>query len=134
MKDTTFIEDAKKRLLSLFNEEDVFIDKNEFDGIVVRPKPEYNENYDRSFLIRIPPAGRSISTADHLQLDEKTCVDARILCSGIKSYDLSSDLEPVIFQIKYLIIEYNKAIKNWKILHKNRKIAEIRGICDKFTV
>jgi len=132
MKDTTFIEDTKKRLQSLFNEEDVFIDKNEFDGIVIRPKEEYNKNYERSFLLRLPPVGRYIRTADYCHLDEK--LDGSVLCHGVISYDLTNEFEAAISQTKDLIIEYNQAIKNWKILHKNKKIAEIRGICDKFTV
>ena len=132
MKDATFIENAKKRLLSLFDKEDVFIEKEKYGGIVVRPEKKYNKNYDRSFLIRIPPVGRYIRSADHIQLDEWR--DAKVICSGVISYDLSSDLESAIAKTKYLIIEYNQTIKNLKILHKNKKIAEIRGICDKFAV
>lgn len=125
------IKDAKKQLLSLFDCEDVFIDKNEFD-ITVRPKEEYNKNYVRSFLLRLPTRGRFVRTAEHVQLDEGLA--DQIFCSNILSYDLISDLEAAISQTKYLIIEYNQAIKNWKILHKNKKIAEIREICDQFTV
>ena len=83
-------------------------------------------------MLRLPVSGRFVRTADHLVLDEKS--DTRIFCSGVISYDLISEFEAAILQTKDLIIEYNKAIKNWKILHKNKKIAEIRAICDKFTV
>lgn len=129
---TKFVKDAKKRLLLLFDGEDVFIEKEMNGEIAVRPKKEYNKNYDRSFLLRLPVNGRFVRTADHLLLDEK--LDTRIFCSGIISYDLTCEFEAALLQTKDLIIEYNQAIKNWKILHKNKKIAEIREICDKFAV
>ena len=124
------IKNTKKYLLSLFDNADVFIEKEEFNEIVVRPKKEYNKNYIRSFLLRIPPRGKFVKTAEYLQTAKS------ISCSNVIAYDLGeiSGREAAILHIKKLIIEYNKAVKNLKILHKNKKIAEIRGICDKFTV
>ena len=124
------VKKAKKYLLSLFDNEDVFIEKEMNGEIVVRPGKEYNKNYIRSFLLRISPMSRYIKTAECILTDEGIC------CSNVISYDLGEigGRNSAIAQTKYLIIEYNQAIKNLKILHKNKKIAEIRGICDKFAV
>lgn len=127
--------ECREDILPLFDTEDVLIEEEDCvytDGTVlyIRPAKKYNNNTDRNYLIKIVFNYRkrceSIQTVRDVQFNFET---KQVECYGeIPSVTLTKTT------VLSILSDYNTACENFRKYYKNRKIAEIRGICDKFTV
>lgn len=129
--------ECREDILPLFDNEDVLIEEEDRaswdnDGTVlyIRPAKKYNNNTDWNYLIKIVFNYRriceQIQTVRDVQFNFET---KQVECFGeIPSFTLTKS------KISSILSDYNTACENFRKYYKNRKIAEIRGICDKFTV
>jgi len=129
--------ECREDILPLFDTEDVLIEEEDRpswdnDGTIlyIRPAEKYNKNTDWNYLIKIVFNYRkkcdTIQTVRDVQFNFET---KQVECYGeIPSLTLTKTT------VLSILSDYNTACENFRKYYKNRKIAEIRGICDKFTV
>ena len=127
--------ECREDILPLFDNEDVLIEEEDCvfdDGTVlyIRPAEKYNKNTDWNYLIKIvfdyQKKCEQIQTVRDVQFNFET---KQVECFGeIPSFTLTKS------RISSILLDYNTACENFRKYYKNRKIAEIRGICDNFTV
>ena len=128
---------SKEDILSLFDKEDVLVEEGrrpswDADGTIlyIRPAEKYNRKTEWNYLIKIvfdyQKRCEIIRTVRDVQFNLET---KQVECYGeIPSVILTKTT------ILSILSDYNTACENFRKYYKNRKIAEIRGICDKFTV
>ena len=129
--------ECREDILPLFDNEDVLIEEEsraswDNDGTVlyIRPAEKYNSKPEWNYLIKIVfnyrKVCKSIQTVRDVQFNFET---KQVECFGeIPSVTLTKS------KILSILSDYNTACENFRKYYKNRKIAEIRGICDNFTV
>ena len=129
--------ECREDILPLFDTEDVLIEEEDRpswdnDGTIlyIRPAEKYNSKPEWNYLIKIVFNYRkkcdTIQTVRDVQFNFET---KQVECFGeIPSLTLTKS------KVLSILSDYNTACENFRKYYKNRKIAEIRGICDKFTV
>lgn len=128
---------SREDILPLFDKEDVLIEEIPRpavgDGgaiLYIRPAKKYNSDTHLNYLIKIVFDHREkcerIQIVGNVQFSLET---ERVECYG-------EILAPILTKtiISSILSNYVIACENFRKYYKNRKIAEIREICDKFTV
>ena len=129
--------ECREDILPLFDKEDVLIDEGprpswDDNGTIlyIRPAEKYNRNPYWNYLIKIVFNYRKICEKVHIVRNVQFNLESeQVKCFG--EVPVSALTKTTILSI---LSDYCAACENFRKYYKNRKIAEIRGICDKFTV
>jgi hypothetical protein len=127
--------ECREDILPLFDNEDVLIEEEDcvFDDgniLYIRPAEKYNSKPEWNYLIKI--VFNRWKKCNDIQIVKNVLFDLatkQVECYGeIPSLTLTKTI------VLSILSDYNTACENFRKYYKNRKITEIRGICDKFTV
>lgn len=129
--------ESKEDILLLFDKEDVLVEEISRSAVgdggtilYIRPAKKYNSNTHLNYLIKIVfdrwKKFEQIRIVGDVQFSLET---ERVECYG-------ENPVPTLTKtiISSILSNYDTACENFRKYYKNMKIAEIREICDKFTV
>ena len=135
LRDKTIPLLCEEDLLTLFKNEDVLIEDDDYTSwckkvVYIRPAENYNHNPDWNYLSKIALNHRNefeqITTVRDIQFNLET---KQVECFGeVPRISLTKTA------VLTILSEYNAACENFRKYYKNRKNAEIKRICGKYTV